>query len=249
VGTSGKSVVGARVSACAVLGVGLVLAGQVATATAALPGQNGRIAFTEIVGDDTTNAELQTIRPSGKGLQLISTQGFSPAFSPQGRRLVYSAWYDSGLWVRPAEGRGPARRLTRRFDYASDWSPNGRRIVFTRESAASLQVRIFAGGGSRRLAVGGDPAWSVEGENAFVGADGIFGIRANGSRRRLIVRGGSQPDWSPDGRRLAFVRGGRISIASARGKSFAGSAVAWNRPSRPTAECWPSSLPPGTSRL
>jgi hypothetical protein len=84
-GTSSKSVVGARVAGWAVLlGVALLLAAGAAPSDAALPGKNGRIAFTEIIGDDTSNAELQTIRPSGKGLRSISSQGISPAFSPRG---------------------------------------------------------------------------------------------------------------------------------------------------------------------
>jgi hypothetical protein len=79
VGTGSKSVVGARVAGWAVLlGVVLQLSGGAAPGNAALPGKNGRIAFTEIIGDDTTNAELQTIRPNGKGLRSISSQGFFP---------------------------------------------------------------------------------------------------------------------------------------------------------------------------
>ena len=90
------------------------------------------------------------------------------------------------------------------------------------------------------------PAWSVRGRIAFLNnddqyrfmvgpRDGLYSIRPNGSRlRRLFgsfVALGNEPDWSPDGRRLAFRARRRIVTMNAdgsnrraitkRGRSFA----------------------------
>ncbi|HEX5526516.1 MAG TPA: hypothetical protein VFX44_04860 [Solirubrobacterales bacterium] len=46
---------------------------------------------------------------SGGPLRLIANSGLHPAFSPSGRKIVYSN--DAGLWLRPAHRHGPPRQI------------------------------------------------------------------------------------------------------------------------------------------
>jgi Tol biopolymer transport system component len=139
-------------------------------------------------------------------LRRISGDGVGAAFSPGGRRIAYATNYQLGIRVQRANGRGPERRLTTGYDYDPDWSPSGRRLVFTRYSQdGSLEeIWIRYASGERRLAEGGDPAWSVKGWIAFERDGDIYVVRPDGSRLRRVVRG-RDPDWSPGGRRIVFT--------------------------------------------
>jgi TolB protein len=74
-----------------------------------------------------------------------------------------------------------------------------------------LYIAGVDGSGLRRLVRGAQPAWSARGVIAFVRDNRLFRIRPDGSGlKRLTSRPGQQPDWSPDSRQLAFVRGGLV---------------------------------------
>lgn len=65
--------------------------------------------------------------------------------------------------------------------------------------------------------------WSVGGEAFDEGPAprlvGVFSVRRDGSARRLVARRGTEPGYSPDGRRLAFLRSHRLWVARADGSS------------------------------
>jgi TolB protein len=153
----------------------------------------------------------------------------SLAWSPDGRRIAFARGTrgSSEVYVVNADGSA-LRRLTRstgsdRAPFAApDWSPDGTRIAFER----NWQVWVMNADGSeqRRLTLTGahnfKPAWSPDGRRiAFERArrqrntyyqGGTAGyavhvIDADGSGEQRLTRGGSQPRWSPDGRRIAYV--------------------------------------------
>lgn len=72
-------------------------------------------------------------------------------------------------------------------------------------------------GGNGRIAF----TWHVGGERFEEGPAprlvGVVSVRPDGSGRRLVARGGTLPRYSPDGRRIAFLRSHRLWVARADG--------------------------------
>ena len=115
---------------------------------------------------------------------------YDPAFSPDGRRLVYTTWSDDeygSIWLMDLRS-GEARRLTERpGHYATPrFSPDGERIVFRRGE----------GNGLRGTLHGTEP--------------GLYWMDADGGEMTLITESGREPRFSPDGERVYFLTGGGL---------------------------------------
>ena len=114
----------------------------------------------------------------------------APAWSPDGRTIVFVSWRDGNgeVYAMDADGSGP-RNLTQNpaKDVRPAWSPDGRSIAFvsTRPTQRLQRTRT--------------PEQSE-----------IYVMNADGSRKRNLTRDRANddyPTWSPDGRRIAFLRG------------------------------------------
>jgi sugar lactone lactonase YvrE len=135
--------------------------------------------------------------PAGRPRRLTeSTEVESaPAFSPDGREIVYVTWNDADgghVWRRPLAG-GEARRVTSvPGQYVNPaFSPDGRRIAYVRGSGATFRNEDL-----------GEELWF---EIHWLPADGgesryVIGVKNRGANRRL-----PRPSFSPDGERLYFV--------------------------------------------
>lgn len=159
---------------------------------------HGQIAFQLASGPVGAACNIVTIEPDGTGLRMLTHVGSGggcdgdPAWTPKGDRIVFDIGGDAFSHLFSMDGSGGSiRQLTTGPGVDADpvVSPDGVRIAFDR------------GGGPK-------PPLS-----------GIFLMNADGSH---IVRlttppassanGDSQPDFSPDGTKLAFVRNGAIYV-------------------------------------
>ncbi|HEY9508037.1 MAG TPA: CehA/McbA family metallohydrolase [Gemmatimonadales bacterium] len=184
----------------------------------------------------------------------VTTGPSGPAWSPDGRELVYSM--AGSLWRQRPED-GTARQLTDGpgYDYQPDWSPDGRRVVYAsyRDDAIELRLLDLASGESVALVANGavniEPRWSPDGSrvaftsSAHQGLWHVFVVPVGpagpaGEPTRLTPERDSglpryyyhrkdqyfSPTWSPDGRELILL--------SNRGRIW-GSGGFWRVDARP----------------
>jgi len=146
--------------------------------------------------------DVWLIRPDGTGERLYARGGAGGAWSPDGRRLVYS---------RGGELYMGSRRLTRTRAYeaasAGAWSPDGRRILYTRWPVGAfgdIYVLDLRTGKSRRLtkarADDTDASWSPDGKRIVFDStrDGnreVYVMDADGSGLRNVSRNPAD-DWA-----------------------------------------------------
>jgi len=138
----------------------------------------------------------------------------APAWSPDGRTIVFVSWRDGNgeVYAMEADGSGP-RNLTQNpaKDVRPAWSPDGRRIAFVSRRSPSSRSRCKPGPGLCGL--------DRQSE--------IYVMNADGSRKRKLTRDrgfDDYPTWSPDGRRIAFLRGrgarGQLYVVNADGSGL-----------------------------
>jgi Tol biopolymer transport system component len=236
----------------AVAGVAVaVSAFGAASAEAAFPGTNGRIAFTVDNWRQYPCDPMQQLQPHGcpdPGVESLRTEavlangrgrrvlraldrglGGYPAlaWSPNASLVAFDNWERIGIVRRDGTGRRLLPRLTTFQDLFPTWSPDGRRLAFIGDRRCYGCLWLFTvrrdGTGLRRVIAQGaaSPSWSVKNTLAFVNyndsskvpgdiPDGLYTVKPDGSRLRRVYSGGYlgpglQPDWSPDGSRIAFL--------------------------------------------
>ena len=171
-------------------------------------------------------AEIVTADSSGSDIRPLTADcnvwERNPAWSPGGNEVAYDRGPGSERHVYIAREDGSsARRITTDHSGGEDptWSPDGEQLVFSRrfgDYSTELFVIGRDGTGERQLTDtpgrNYGPAWSpADGRIAFASSrDGpaeIYVMNADGSGAvRLTDGGGTQPAWSSDGSRIAFIR-------------------------------------------
>lgn len=138
---------------------------------------------------------LLTVGLDGSGLTEIARNARAPAWSPDGRRIAYES------------GTGP-----------NDLGGASGITISAPDGSAAVEVRAF----NQDDDVG--PVWSprggrlaFQGQTTDAAPPSIYVVRADGTDKRRLTRGGD-PSWSPDGRRLAFIRQGRLFTIGSTGK-------------------------------
>jgi hypothetical protein len=237
------------------LALALVLIAAFApSAQAAFAGRNGAVGFAQrtLTGDSVTppmeHTRLATRHVFGtrdrvlvdcqltdgvpSGGDCSGTSYRSPAYSRDGQRIVFDA--GARIGVMAADGSGLSLLPAVSADDGNPaFAPDGRRIAFTGTNArgtTDLYVRRLDGGAAQLIVSdAGEPTWSSRDIIAYVRSGNIYVARSGGGHRRFVTSGVS-PDWSPDGRRLLFVRPlarltfdapiGRMYVAGAHGEGL-----------------------------
>jgi Tol biopolymer transport system component/imidazolonepropionase-like amidohydrolase len=151
-----------------------------------------------------------------------------PAFSPDGRTVVFTTWNDEELgavWTIGVDGRNRRRLTTERGHYVEPaFSPDGQTVVFRKITGDLLRgtlwgrepgiYRVPARGGEPVLVTreGSAPSVNRAGDRLFLGArhegrSALVSVDLNGGDRRvhLTAENATQITPSPDERYVAVV--------------------------------------------
>ena len=191
------------------LGAAAIAAGSLTRAAAQGAAWPAELAFSR---PEAVGGGVFVVQRSGR-VRLLLPRGVSPSWSPDGRRLAYVAPAAGGftdVYVADADGKNRAwlTRTPRAAESGPRWAPNGKRLVVERDGR--LFVIRADRRGERFLANGLEPTWSTKRSRiAFVGgADDLYLVEPSGRGLRRLTSSPaveSQPAWSPDGRKLAYV--------------------------------------------
>jgi Tol biopolymer transport system component len=194
------------------------------------------------------SSRIETVLPDGRDRRVlrlfVPPEGISidsaPAWSPNGRLLAFEQ--GGRLATIRADGTG-MRQLPplTTSELEPTWSPDGRRLAFIGEGMCLYCSPLYSvrrnGTGLRRLMPYSARwlTWSATGTVAFTNyndqylsttglLDGLYTARPDGSRLRRVFRRrwgvGYQPDWSPDGGRIAFGARKQVFTIGARGRGL-----------------------------
>lgn len=165
---------------------------------------------------------IWTIGADGTRARLLVRGAYAPAWSPDGSRLAFVSGRSGSeeIYVARADGSG-VTRLTRLpgADLSPAWSSDGRRIVWSHD--AEIWTMSASGAGKRRVVARAKP-WHEHHSPAWHGAKIVYSsTRVSAfntelfevpARRLTFTKGSdgtlgddSMPDFSPDGRTIAFT--------------------------------------------
>lgn len=155
-----------------------------------------------------------------------------PAWSPDGRRIAFQAYWDGNyhVWSVAADGSDLRKHTRGPFDHREPhWSPDGRRIAFSSDRGGSYDVWTVGvpSGRVEQLtdAPGSEygPAFSPDGASVAFASDGpgemagVWVVEEDGRPRRVATAPDAQtaaPAWSLDGATISYsaIGGGQATL-------------------------------------
>jgi Tol biopolymer transport system component len=172
----------------------------------------------------------------------------TPAWSPDGRRITFVSGSLGGsqIFVMNADGGDQTLLASGGVNRTPAWSPDGRKIAFLSNRTGSDRVYVMAAAGGEPVVLPAEwPwllgfSWSPDGKHLVFAADKseaipapfplpytfreesvITVVDATGRNQTTIVRDttwDSEPAWSPDGKRIAFLSSGTIWVMNPDGR-------------------------------
>jgi TolB protein len=182
-----------------------------------------RIAF---VSDRSGNKEIHIMDYDGHNqyaLTAVQNIAITPAWSPDGQRLAYSAWRlgPANIEIVSVGGqRFPFQQVAGLTNATPAWSPDGRSLAYSSAGPEGTDIYVANadGSGRQRLTfarqIDTSPSWNpaTGNEIAFVsrrnGSPQLFVMAKDGTDVRQLTNEGGEaqnPAYSPDGRFIAFA--------------------------------------------
>lgn len=147
---------------------------------------------------------IWVMRPDGSGARRVTPAGrggHSPQWSPDGRRLVYTArWLTTGIAITDLAGRVQKLKTLSWEDWSPSWSSDGAKIAFNsdvHQPRGEIYVVSARGGTPVRLTHNAvddaDARWSPDSREIVFhsrrsGLDEIYLMNADGTQQRRVTR-------------------------------------------------------------
>lgn len=212
--------------------IALIVAGTVILSTipayATFPGKNGRIAFVQGSDIYTMKPDGSDVRQ----LTNLGPDSWASwqSWSPDGRRIVFNEFrppdFLGQLWLMNADGSNQHLLLAEPdfYDQTPSFTPDGSSVVFTRcrldvaDTCALYRIDV-TGGGLTAITNFELGIIDLKGEYSASGSLAFNSVARKGIICAIYVTGNSPsglsritpaplwaqlPNWSPDGRRIAF---------------------------------------------
>jgi Tol biopolymer transport system component len=150
----------------------------------------------DVVGGGGSEGFAAKPRSAPLGRQASSRRAFLVALTVVAWAAV--AWAVVGADARPSRLASPGLIA---FESVKE-DQQGTETIWTVRSDGSQR---------RKLAFGGDPAWSPDGRTIAYTLDGVYLLGVDGQGKRRLTRdanflwNSSTPRWSPDGKRIVYV--------------------------------------------
>ena len=205
------------------------------TSMAAALSPDGRTIAIDLLG------ALWTLSADGGRATRILDDGYDarmPAWSPDGQRLAFQAYYSStwSLWTIGRDGSGLRQETSGPFDDREPhWSPDGARLAFSSDRSGNYDIWTLALATGELQKITSNPAndfmpaWSPDGrEIAFVSERaerGIYAISLEPTAERLVhaePAAAAAPSWSTDGKTIVYSAvGDSVARLMVGGKNIA----------------------------
>ena len=177
---------------------------------------------------------IWTVSVNGDGLRLVSAKGFPSqytpelAWSPDSRTLVYTTGGTNHLlqtvWLTRT-GAAPRAFARAKSLFGPAWSPDGR-LVTMETNGGAVDAFTPTGKHAWNISSGGNPVgWSATGLFATGAYDGRVHVVGEDGKQRFSVAATSAA-WSPDGTKLASIKGHRAEVHTSSGRLVSSEVVA-----------------------